>query len=528
MAAVEDLIDFDQIVMDQAGDWFEQHGNYEPKQTLPPGAAPAALDTIFPAPNPYINDPVGWAETKLGMFLWSTQKRILEAVRDHRRVAVQSCHGPGKSVTASTAVGWWLDVHPMGSAFSVTTAPSWAQVQTILWREIGRRKRAGKLRGRITQDCKWHMGESGIKHAEDEEIIAMGRKPADYDEDTFQGIHARYFMAVLDEANGIDEWLWNAVLSLATNENARILAIGNPDDPNSKFAEYCKPGSGWHVIKISAFDTPNFTGEHVPEEVAESLVSPTWVNDRRKDWGEGSPVWTSKVLGEFPEVSDEFLISASLIEKAKRRELPGLEVGRYGVDIARMGSDKSVMYRNRGGVIRLEKWWAKKDISESADEVKDVLVTHAAKQPPCTIDIIGYGAGVYDTLRKERYYSHRFEVAGYQGSEQALNPKAFKNRRAEAWWTFRELMEDGLVDLDPEDDILAAQLGSIKWGVDSAGRIWLETKDDLKKRGLPSPDHADAAVLSTVERGSLLEEKRDPRQPPSSESLSEDLLNKVM
>jgi hypothetical protein len=485
---------------------------------LPPGTVDVALEALFPSPSPYAEDPVGWVTDRLGGFLWSKQIEIMEALKEHRYVAVQSCHGPGKSFSASAAVSWWLDVHDLGSAFVVTTAPSWPQVQAILWREIRRRWREGKLRGRITQDCHWHMGEADTRAGDSsEELIAMGRKPQDYDETTFQGIHARYFLAVLDEAGGIPEQLWNSVLSLATNENARILAIGNPDDPNSHFAKICKPGSGWHVIKISAFDTPNFTGEYVPEILRQDLVSQIWVADRTRDWGVGSPLYVSKILGEWPDISDEYLISPSLLERAHALDLPGHELGRYGLDVARMGTDKSVLYRNRGGQIRLVDAWAKKDTMQTAGRAAKQLASHGVFRVPCTVDIIGLGAGVFDRLRERR-----FNVGPHQGSARANNPAKFKNRRSEVWWTFREMMEDDLIDLDSEDEKLNGDLTNIKWAVDSAGRIFVETREDMKDRGVPSPDHGDAAVLSTVSAGAV------PTREQAEGTISAGILTKRM
>lgn len=484
------------------------------REKFPQRAIDSALEKLFPTPSPYLEQPALWFREKLKRHLWSTQVKILEAVRDHRMVAVQSCHGPGKSFTASGVVAWWLDCHPLGSAFAITTAPSWPQVEAILWREIKRRYNEGKLRGRITLDCQWHMGLDGTKRADSsEELIAMGRKPADYDENTFQGIHARNFLAVLDEACGIPESLWTSVLALATNENARILAIGNPDDPNSRFAKVCAASSDWHVIKIPVWETPLFThevckrfedeygiktnrtlpDEDVPQDVAEGLVSPMWVRDRIKDFGIGSPVWTSKIDGEFPDVSDEYLISPALMQTCYDTELPGLDKGRYGCDIARKGVDKSVMYRNRGGVIRLVEAWAKMDTMESAGKIAAVLKSHGLSRVPAVIDIIGVGAGVFDRLREQR-----FNVAPHQGSQRALNPAKFKNRRSEVWWSLREMMYSGDIDLDPADEKLYANLTSIKWGIDSSGRIFVETKEDMEERGLPSPDYGDAAVMSCI------------------------------
>lgn len=474
---------------------------------LPQGTVDAALGRLFPVPNMHTHDPAGWMHDRLGRCLWSKQVEILESVRDHRMTAVKSCHGPGKSFTGSGATSWWLDIHELGSAFAITTAPSWPQVEAILWREIRRRHTEGKLSGRITLDCQWHMGAAGSKRGDStEEMIAMGRKPADYDEDTFQGIHARYLLALLDEACGVPESLWNSVLSLVTNENTRVLALGNPDDPNSRFAKVCAPGSGWNVISISVYDTPLFSGETncavcgnpLPEDMLESLVSPLWVEDRRRDWGEGSPMWTSKVLGEFPDTSDEYLISPALVAKAQEADLPGLSFGRFALDVARFGEDKSVVYRNRDGVVRFVESWAKQDTMSTVGRAGNILKKFPTQRPPMNVDIIGVGAGVFDRLRELR-----FNVGPYQGSQRAINPAKFKNRRAESWWTFRSMMEEGLIDLDPKDETLAAQLTSVKYGIDSSGRIFIESKDDIRARGLPSPDHADAAIMSTVEVGNV-------------------------
>ena len=499
---------------------------------LPPGVGERAFKRMFPPESPYKHDPALWLHDKCGRHLWSKQVEILNSVRDHRMTAVQSCHGPGKSFTASGVMGWWLDaeVHPLGSAFGVSTAPSWPQVEAILWREIRRRFNEGGLRGRITLDCQWMMGAEGTKRGDStEEIIGMGRKPADYDDDTFQGIHARYFLAVLDESCGVPETLRNSVMALVTNENARVLALGNPDDPNSWFKKACDPGSGWNVIKISVFDTPLFTGEDtcavcgekLPEEMLESLVSPQWVEDRKRDFGEGSPIWVSKVLGEFPDTSDEYLISPALVERCHRVELAGLDTGRYALDVARMGDDKSVIYRNRGGQVRLIEEWDKADTMTTAGRAAARLRGHGvlAHDIPMNVDIIGVGAGVFDRLREQR-----FNVAPFQGSQRAINPAKFKNRRAEVWWTFREMMEAGEIDLDPEDEVLSAHLTSVKYGIDSAGRIFIESKEDIRARGLPSPDRADAAVMTTVSAGAVAFHQG----ATSPSSIAGDLLQKTM
>jgi len=483
-------------------------------QALPAGTAAAALRYLFPEPAPYLDNPEGWIEDILRERIWSKQEEIARSVVENRYTAVKACHGPGKSFIAARVGCWWLNVHKLGDAFLVTTAPSWPQVQAILWREIRRAWRIGKLPGRITLECQWYMGEG----RSDEELIAMGRKPADYNEQAFQGLHARYILIVIDEACGVPETLWTAVMTLMTNVNARVLAIGNPDDPGSHFAQICKPGSGWNVIQIPAFDTPNFTGEPISDLMAENLVTPMWVEDRRRDWGEGSPLWQAKVLAEFPDVSDEYLISPAMIKTAIETELPGISKGRYGADVSRMGQDKTVLYRNRGGVIRYVDSWGMTDTMKTTGKFKLQLDTHHHLQrPDFVIDVIGLGAGVYDRLREMGY-----PAIGFSGSERAYRPDKFKNRRAEVYWTFRNDLEIGNIDLDPNDEELHAQLQNIKWWVDSSGRIQIESKEDMRERGVKSPDLADACVYSTVAGGQMV------YQPSHEGSLAEDLLRMEM
>jgi hypothetical protein len=486
---------------------------FEQAPALPEGTADAALRFLFPEPAPYRSDPIGWIEDVLGEHIWSKQEEICQSVADNRYTAVKACHGPGKSFIASRIGTWWINVHKLGDAFLVTTAPSWSQVQSILWREMRRAHRIGRLPGRITLECHWYMGEGRST----EELIAMGRKPSDYDEHAFQGLHARYILIILDEACGIPVSLWTAVKTLMTNDNARVLAIGNPDDPGSEFANVCKPGSGWNVITIPAFDTPNFTGESIPDDVAESLVTPLWVEDRRKDWGEGSPLWQAKVMAEFPDISDEYLITPAMIQKGIETDLPGIDKGRYGADVARMGVDKTEVYRNRDGVIRFVDSWAMNDTMQTTGKFKDILDKHHPMHVPnFVVDAIGVGAGVFDRLREMGY-----PVVSFVGGERANRPDKFKNKRAEIYWQFRTDLETGLIDLDPDDEELHAQLQSIKWFTDSSSRIQIESKEDMRERGIKSPDKADACVYSTVNYAGFI-------QMAPTGSLASDLLEMAL
>lgn len=460
------------------------------------GTADLVIARLFPKPNPYREDPALWVEHKLGGYLWSKQREIAQSVVENRYTAVQSCHGVGKSYDAAALVSWWLDVHPVGEAFVVTTAPTQPQVYAILWREIRRMHRQGGLGGRITLDANWYMGY--------DELVAYGRKPNDYDPAAFQGIHARYVLVVMDEACGVPKALWDAVDSLATNEDARVLAIGNPDDPNTQFREVCKPGSGWNNIRISAFDSPAFTGEEVPPGLLPLLVSKTWVEERKARWGVNSPLYQSKVLGEFPEISDDTLITAGMIARAWNTELAGIGTGNYGVDVARYGPDKTTIYRNRDGVVRHVNSWPKTSIPETYRYVADQL-RRGPKRAHAVIDADGIGGGVYDLLAENDY-----NVTPFHGGGRSSDPARFENLRAEMYWELRQLMDEGALDLDPEDTDLAAQLGQIKFKVTKTGKIQIESKEEMRKRGIPSPDLADAVVMSLM-RAHMPEILRTPK-----------------
>lgn len=398
---------------------------------------------------------------------------------------------------AARAVCWWLDTHPPGEAFVVTSAPTAAQVRAILWREIGRAHAKGKLSGRLNQTEWWMQPLEG-----NEEIVAYGRKPADMDPTSFSGIHARYVLVVLDEASGIPVQLWEAADTLLTNDNARILAIGNPES-GTEFEEVCKPGSGWNVIHISYKDTPNFTGEVVPESIRDLLIGPTWVEERRKKWGETNPLYIAKVLGLFPEIRTDGLFQPKWISQAQRNtlEAPSTLIpyipNELGVDVGG-GRDKSVIAHRLGSRVRI--------IHRDTNENTMTLLGHVIQKLRDTgatiakVDRIGIGKGVCDRAAeivktREPNWELCRKIVGVNVALPANNREEFINLRAESYWTVRERAETNTLDLDPLDDDLAAQLLDLKW-FPTLGRVQIESKKDIRKRGRQSPDDADAVMLS--------------------------------
>lgn len=465
-------------------------------------------DKIDPPKHPHVDDPVGWVESK-GGFLWSKQREVMESVRDHRYTAVPSCHDSGKSFTASRIAGWWLDVHPPGSAFVVSTAPSAPQVEAILWREIGGMHEDYGLPGRTTLDAKWYIGQR---------LVGYGRKPPDYADPEkarahFSGIHAMYVLVILDEAGGIPKWLYDAADTLATNESARVLGIGNPDDPASHFHEVCEPDSGWNVIQIDAYDTPAFTGEDVPPWLLELLISPTWVTEREKRWGVGSPMWESKVRGRFPKISKDTLIQPGWVEAAFQRYDNGTDLmetnddkmdAAYGVDVARYGTDETCIYLRQGRRVRLLESGTGWATTTTAGKIKQHVWSHPAR-PVVRIDDVGVGGGVSDTLSEDDVEVIPLN-GGAAASDHDLLPngkKRFVNARSEWYWNLARSLEDKKIDIE-RDEELKGQLTALKWGVNKHGQIWVERKADMAARGVSSPDRADGVCYSWVRGGEIL------------------------
>lgn len=446
----------------------------------------------------YGQDPALWARERLGEHLWSKQVEIAESVRDNRLTAVQSCHGIGKSWSASRLACYWLDIHPPGEAFVVTTAPTGDQVRAILWAEINKAfskaaARGNPLPGRINE-TDWKYGKF---------LIAFGRKPSDYNPHAFQGIHAKYVLVLLDEACGIPKQFWTAAMAIATGEHCRVLAIGNPDDPGSHFAQACSRDR-WNTIKISAYDTPNFTGEPIPDDLAAMLVSRVYVEEMADEFGEESPTYMSKVLGQFPSDAEDGVVRLSKLmactrEPDKPHAKDRLVPVELGVDLGAGGDETCI--RERRGLVAGREWRNReKDPEKVVDYiVQAIRATGAAK---VKVDSIGIGWGIVGSLRTRRKQrEHNAEIIGVNVSEASTHPEKYARLRSQIWWEVgRQLSEDGGWDLSQletaDRDRLVTQLTAPKYSLDASGRIVVEKKEETKKRIGRSPDNADALLLA--------------------------------
>ncbi len=493
-------------------------------------------------------DPQRWAFERLKVRLWSRQVDIIESVRDHRKTAVASCHEAGKSFTSAVCVCWWIDTAPPAHAFVVTTAPSGPQVRTILWREINKLHAIGGLVGRVNQ-TEWWVPFLNTDTGEKETQAAMGRKPSEYNAHAFQGIHAPMVLVDIDEACGVASPLWIAADSLTGNEDSRQLAVGNPDEPDGAFAKACAPGSGWHFISISAFDTPNFTGETVAAIVGKQLVSKVWVEEKRREWAPTwrwneagtavepppgwkvgvddtsvHPFWFSKVCGQFPLTTGRGLIPMAWIRAAQARELTPKDddPNELGVDVGG-GGDPSIIAHRKGPRVRVIAETLTPDTMETVAEIVRCIKETGARR--VKVDVIGIGNGVTYRLKElaedPTHPIHGVEIVGVNVSLPAQDTEQFGNLKAELHWGVRQRFESGDIDIadDSEDRELAEELVGIRSKPNARGQLMIVPKRQQKEElGLESPNRAEAVVLAfapaTISAGAL-NDVPDEDEPPS-------------
>lgn len=441
----------------------------------------------------YKVDPVRWGQEVLKEEWWSKQEEIARSVATNRKTAVRACHDSGKSFIAARMACWWLETGTPGKRFVVSTAPTGDLVKAILWREINQAHKKGNLRGR-TNLTEWYI---------DGGIVAMGRKPNDYQPNNFVGIHAEEGVLIIyDEAGGIPAGFYAAGQSMAANTVSRELAIGNPDDPGSHFEKLFHPELGWNPIHIDAFETPNFTGEHVAPEVATSLIDHIYEADMRAEHGVTSPIYIAKVRGNFPKDRSDGMIPFSWIQACRlERDLNPTGDVQLGIDVGGSSSGDETVVRERIGMTVGRRWgWRYDDPMHSVGDIVNVIKETGATS--VKIDSIGVGHGVWGRLREvcEEDPDINCEVIGVGVGESAPDKANYVNLKAQIWWQVgRLLTRDRVWNLYNLDDKTVTELAEHRFTRDSAGRIKVESKDKVKERIDRSPDDADALLLAFYE-----------------------------
>jgi len=190
---------------------------------------------------------------------------------------------------------------------------------------------------------------------------------------------------------------------------------------------------------------------------------------------------------------NDYVFPYSLVKQAVERKLERTEPKETGIDIARFGGDSNVVAIREGAVVRIVYESKYQDTMRTAGEIGLIL----EKENPSIskIDAVGIGAGSFDRLKEQG-----FNVAEIIGGSSPRDKERFYNARSENHWGFREKLEAGLVDL-PNDTELISELCGIKYKIMSDRRIKVESKEEMKKRGLKSPDKADAVIMSFIGQG---------------------------
>ncbi len=479
----------------------------------------------------YANDPVGFLTDVLGDAgaPYSKQAEMLEALVHHRRVSVVGANGSGKDWATARAMLWWLETRP--DAAALTLGPTQRQVDEIVWREMREAYAAAAdvLSGRMLRSA----------YRIDEQRFALGFSTNNAL--NIQGFHSEELLVVVTEAHAMPQLHMDAIKRLQPD---RLLLVGNALSRDGEFfASHHAKRNLYHRIAISAFDTPNFTGE---DGGRRGMITPEYVEEYAADYGEDHPLYAASVLAQFPDSLDDSLIGREAVESAMERGEPSppaplpegegsqthLSPGErsardsaageggchsersaaesrnlsgdgpaeggpvyIGVDVARFGFDKSAICVRQGERVLSVRSFERMDTMRLVYEVLGTVADTGATA--VFVDEGGVGGGVVDRLRELGA-----PVYGVHFGGSAQRPTRFYNRRSEIFWELRRLLNDALITL-PRDEELAGQLLGLRYDISSSGQVRLEGKPEMRRRGMPSPDKADALALAFLVPPSL-------------------------
>lgn len=409
----------------------------------------------------------------LGTELWQKQIEIAHSVRDNKFTVVRSGHGVGKTFVSANIAIWFLTVFTPSKV--ITTAPTWNQVKNILWTDISKLYKRAKypLGGEVMQTM--------IRNNDEHFAIGFSTDEAD----KFQGHHSDYVLVIFDEAPGVGADIWEASNGLLTNENCRFLAIGNPTKPSGLFYDAFKSPK-YSKMRISCYDSPNVQKN---ELIYPGLVTQGWIDDMKREYGENSPIFKSRVLGDFPIEGEDTLIPLTWVENAIKRSPSGKEHEKYlGVDVARYGSDHTVFTGICGDYVFYIDGYQGKSTSRTVGEIVKLHREHSFEH--IGVDDSGVGGGVTDQLEEMG-----LPVVAVNFGSVAKENERFENLKAEIFWNLRVDLEQGRLSL-PNHAKLLDELPSILYEVSGKGKLRIVSKDKMKAMGISSPDYADSLAIA--------------------------------
>lgn len=463
----------------------------------------------------YQKDFIAWQADVLGLRTYKKMENIMETALfgEIPRTAIKSSNGTSKSYSMSSAIMWVGSVFDHGESLAIISAPSQAQIEKVTFRYLKSFKARAADRGFILPGTINESLEWWVPGTEGKVVLAYGRKPAAGQEvSTFQGIRSEFGLTYVffDEAGGMSRNMWTAAEAVLTGRDARLTAIGNPDDVGTEWQRIFtekKYQAEFNQFSISSFDLPTFTDEMVyPEDpemqtrMMNSLTQVEWVEARKRIWGENDARYLSKVMGEFPKDGGFGFFPQSAIDKSYDIEIPqdGSLPIVLGVDIARWGQDESVIASNQGGHVRVVDTWSKCDTVDSARRIHAYAMSVGAAE--VRIDAGGVGGGVYDMLeRLEEFQDKTYFLVGWDNGSGSPDITQWSNKRSYAHDSLRTQMSNGEIDLDYDDEILRDELQIITYKFTTRGGIQITSKDDMKSEMGGSPDRLDAVIMAACD-----------------------------
>lgn len=424
------------------------------------------------------DDPEGYCRAVLGFDPDDWQGSVLRSVRDNRRTSVRSGHGVGKTRLAAAVIHWFMATR--GYPRIRATANTEKQIMSVLWSELATVNREAKNRDLFD----YSRTSFRLKAAPDTHFAEAIAWSAENSE-AFAGIHSDNVLYIFDEASAIDDIIWEVSQGAMTSPHARWLCLGNPTRNTGKFNECFgrnkwRDGdtdtSLWHGVTVSCFDSPRVSKEYIAEV--------------EREYGKDSDPYRVRVLGLPPMQEESQFIPVDLFESALHRKVNAQphQPRILGIDPSRFGDDSSPFVDRKGPNARLVARLRGQDtmkIVGKAIELMNAAAQDGEAYDYVCIDEIGIGAGVVDRLREQK-----FDVIGVNVAETARRDDC-KNLRSDLWRSMKEWLKEGHVTEEFRDDLIGPQ-----YSFDSSGRLTLERKEDMKKRGLASPDVADALALT--------------------------------
>lgn len=426
------------------------------------------------------DDPALFVTQVIGATPQRWQKAALESLRDNDRVAIKSGHGVGKSAFCA-----WAILHFICTRYPVkvlVTANTASQLHDVLHAEL--LKWSQKMNDAFASQLEFTRDKITIKGGEDSFVVF--RTARRDNPEALAGFHADPYrlLVVADEASGIPDVIFETAQGALSTEGAKILMTGNPTRTQGYFYDaFHRNRDGWSLHTVSSAD-----GDFVRDEFVDEMAA---------QYGEESNAFKIRVLGEFPTADNDALIPLHLVEAATQREVePTLGVAPvWGLDVARFGSDRTALAKRRGNALMEPvKSWRDLDTMQTVGMViQEYDATPYSDRPSeILIDVIGLGAGVVDRLREIDLGP---QIRGINVAESPALGTKYNKLRDELWSKARAFFENRDCAI-PQDDTLISELTAPTFAFLSSGKIKVESKDEMKRRGQKSPDLADAFVLT--------------------------------